>query len=145
LNSFHYFHAAENQLKHETGQVKLASIQARLLQCIYLLARSRVNQTFNNFATMVNLIFALGIHRKHRPTETDDLVDIECSKRTLWAAYMIDKYLASSVGRPQMIQDEDIDQELPMLVNDEDLSSSCLMTTNISGQSPMKACLYQIK
>ncbi len=125
--------------------MKLASIQARLLQCIYLLARSRVNQTFSKFATVVNLIFALGIHRKHRRIETDDLVDIECSKRTLWAAYMVDKYLSSSVGRPQMLRDEDIDQELPMIVNDEDLSSSCLMTGNTSGQSTMKACVYQIR
>lgn len=112
---------------------------------MYLLGRSRVNLACHTFATTINMIFGLGIHRKRRSKETDDLVEIECGKRCLWAAYTIDKYLASSLGRPQLLRDEDIDQELPMLVNDEDLSSSCLMTTNAQTQSPMKACVAQFR
>lgn len=145
LNSFHYFHAAENQLKTETGEVCLASIQARLLQCHYLLSRSRVNQTCSILATLVNFIFVLGIHKKQGPSENNDLVSIECAKRTLWQAYVVDKYIASSLGRPVFLRDEDIDQELPLMVNDEDLSPTSLMTTNSIVQSVMKAGVYHIR
>lgn len=143
--SFHYFHAAENQLRAETSEVCLASIQARLLQCHYLLSRSRVNQTCSILATLVNFIFVLGIHRKQSPSESDDLVSIECAKRTLWQAYVVDKYIASSLGRPVFLRDEDIDQELPLMVNDEDLLPTSLITTNSVVQSVMKAGVYHIK
>ena len=60
---------------------------------------------------MVNLIFAMGIHRKRRVgrSGSEDLVNIECSKRTFWAAYTVDKYMSSTLGRPQAFHDEDID------------------------------------
>lgn len=59
MSSFHYFHAAENQLKNETGEVCLATIQARLLQCIFLLGKSRVNQACSVLATMVVRIITM--------------------------------------------------------------------------------------
>jgi hypothetical protein len=146
LYSFHYFHAAENQLKNETGDVCLATIQARLLQCHFLLSRSRVNQTCSILATMTNFIFVLGIHRRHRPTESDDLVHIECSKRTLWQTYVVDKYIASSLGRPALLRDEDIDQDLPMMINDDNLSPTSLITTTTSKmRNVMEAGVYHIK
>ncbi|RYP21436.1 hypothetical protein DL765_002226 [Monosporascus sp. GIB2] len=41
---------------------------------------------------------------------------------TFWVAYMIDKYLAVVFGRPRLYHDDDIDQEFPDCVNDEDMT-----------------------
>ena len=48
-HSILYFQAAEHQLKMETGEIRLASIQARVLQCLYLLSRSRIVSVFSEF------------------------------------------------------------------------------------------------
>jgi mevalonate pyrophosphate decarboxylase len=91
---------------------------------------------------MVNMIFVLGIHRKKQKLNSDDLVQLECAKRTFWQAYMLDKYLACSLGRPPMLRDEDIDQDLPKMVNDEDLLPATLITTSSSVQ---RGSVYHIK
>lgn len=57
----------------------------------------------------------------------------------------MDKYLTSSLGRPQMLRDEDIDQQMPLIVEDDNLSSGFLQTINKDEQNPMKAAIFQIK
>lgn len=112
LLSIQYFLAADYQLQKETGRIQLTSIQARLLQCLYLLSRSRINQCWSTFGIIVNLSVALGLNRKqsHEVGGETDVVQIEGRKRTFWSAYILDKYLSCSLGRPQMFHDEDIDQ-----------------------------------
>ncbi|KAK9372327.1 fungal-specific transcription factor domain-containing protein [Lipomyces chichibuensis] len=124
-NSAVYFHAAERQLGIETGRPRLASVQARLVQCFYLLSCSRINHCRSLFGTTAHLIQALGLHRRQRHLSTQNTVDYieqECRKRVFWAAYNLDKYLSTVLGRPSIFHDNDIDQELPSLVNDEDIT-----------------------
>jgi len=52
----------------------------------------------------------MGLHRKHRISGEADLIDVECSKRAFWAAYLLDKYLGSAMGRPLMFHNADFDQ-----------------------------------
>ncbi|CZR64563.1 uncharacterized protein PAC_14461 [Phialocephala subalpina] len=143
--SFYYFQAAENQLTKETGEIRLATLQARLLQCMYLLSRSRINQCYSIFGTIVNFVYTLGLHRERRHSSTSDLLEIEMQKRVFWSAYIMDKYLSSSLGRPQLLRDEDIDQQLPLLVEDDHLTPGFLQTVSKDAQNPMQAAVYQIK
>ena len=55
-------------------------------------------------------MFSSGLNRAHKPSESQDLVEIECERRVFWAVYVMDKYLSSALGRPQLLRDEDIDQ-----------------------------------
>lgn len=36
----------------------------------------------------------------------------------------MDKYLSAVLGRPSIFHDDDLDQDLPSIINDEDLSST---------------------
>jgi hypothetical protein len=110
--SARYFQIADHQLSSETGEIRLTSVQARLCQCFYLLARSRVNHCWSLFGTTAHLILAIGIHRKRRVETSNgtDLVDIECRKRVFWCAYGLDNYLSAALGRPRTFHDDDIDQ-----------------------------------
>ncbi|KAG7140632.1 Thiamine repressible genes regulatory protein thi1 like [Verticillium longisporum] len=65
--SSRYFLAAENQLSKESGSIRLTSIQARLLQCYYLLMQSRVNHCWSQFGTVTNLALAIGLNRNKNP------------------------------------------------------------------------------
>jgi hypothetical protein len=124
FDSARYFQIADHQLSSETGEIRLTSVQARLCQCFYLLARSRVNHCWSLFGTTAHLILAIGIHRKRRVEASNgaDLVEIECRKRVFWCAYGLDNYLSAALGRPRTFHDDDIDQELPACVNDSDLT-----------------------
>lgn len=109
--SFQYYQAAERQLQGETGRIRLASVQARLCQCFYLLSQSCVNRAWNLFGTVTRLIHALGLHRKQvADAQVGDMVERECRKRTFWCAYVLDRYLGSMMGRPCALHDIDIDQ-----------------------------------
>ncbi|KAI5847048.1 finger protein [Morchella snyderi] len=141
-----YFHAAERYLSADTGPIRLTNVQARLCQCFYLLACSRLNHCRSLFGTIAHLIHALGLHRKPRKplastTTPIDHIEQECRKRVFWCAYNMDKYLSAVLGRPSIFHDDDVDQELPSEVNDEDLQrdgtaglggrSQCIMTAPV--------------
>lgn len=113
-----------HQLAKEGGPVRLATVQARLCQCYWLLGRSRVNHCWDLFGSTARLAFALGLHRKHIVDQTQRgtaYIDIDCGRRTFWSAYYLDMYLTVTLGRPRMFHNEDVDQELPSDVDDLDL------------------------
>ncbi|KAF2850382.1 hypothetical protein T440DRAFT_111802 [Plenodomus tracheiphilus IPT5] len=148
-NSARYFFAAENQLSKERGAVRLASVQARLLQCFYLLTQSRINHCWSLFGTLSHLAFAIGLHRGRRYDVSSrgkiDYVEIESRRRLFWCAYSLDKYLAAALGRPRTFKDEDIDQELPTIINDEDLHPTYMSTTSSRSHSIMMGPVEHIK
>ncbi|KAF1919355.1 fungal-specific transcription factor domain-containing protein [Ampelomyces quisqualis] len=146
-NSARYFFAAEHQLAKERGAVRLASVQARLLQCFYLLTQSRINHCWNLFGTLSHLALAIGLHRgkKCDPSGTVDYVVQETRRRVFWCAYSLDKYLAAALGRPRTFKDEDIDQELPTIVNDTDLHPQYINPTPSNSYCIMMAPVEHIK
>jgi hypothetical protein len=111
---------------------------------MFLLSRGRVHQCYSIFGTIVNFIYALGIHRQQNPWNKSDLLETEMQKRMFWSAYVTDKYLSSALGRPQMFRDEDIDQQLPLQVEDENLSPKVLKT-NEYVLNTVTGIIYQIK
>jgi hypothetical protein len=112
-------------LSIETGPPTLETIQARLGLCLFLLSSSRANQCWYIFGTTIQLVTALGLHRR-RPCKASKggttYIEQELRKRVFWSAYTLDKYLSVIFGRPRLLDDEDIDQDLPDEVNDEDMS-----------------------
>lgn len=149
--SARYFLAAEHQLQKEKGQVRLASVQARLAQCFYLLSRSRINHAWSLFGTTAHLALAIGLHRRRRPDApgtgagASHGVEAECRRRVFWCAYTLDKYLAAALGRPRALREEDIDQELPLCVDDADLSLEDPSAQSSRGQPLMRCAVAQIK
>lgn len=122
-----YFLSASDLTARETGLPRLESAQARILQVLYLLQTSRMNQAWYVFGNTVPIVSALGLHRiSHRYRNGGrpqmDYILSECRKRTFWVVYTIDKYLAVVFGRPRFYHDNDIDQEYPDRVNDEDMT-----------------------
>lgn len=111
----------------ETGLPKLESAQARLIQVLYLLMSSRFNQAWYAFGHALQVLSALGLHRREDrkrppPTYHRDYIEEQCKKRTFWVAYTLDKYLGVIFGRPRHYHDDDIDQDFPDAVNDEDMT-----------------------
>lgn len=148
LNSIIYselWHAASKYMSSvESGPPRLETIQARLGQCLYLLSSSRANECWYAFGTALQLVTALGLHRKlpaKLPRNGNTYLEQELRKRIFWSAYTLDKYLSVMFGRPRLLHDEDIDQELPEEMNDDDAmqedpvkrtgSEDCMMVASV--------------
>lgn len=105
---------------------KLESAQARLLQVLYLLQTSRVNQAWYLLGTVSQIVSALGLHRNSKAAAAarprPSYIQQQCGRRTFWVLYIIDVYLSVVLGRPRYLHDDNIDQEYPDSIADEDIT-----------------------
>ncbi|CZR52429.1 uncharacterized protein PAC_02306 [Phialocephala subalpina] len=122
-----FFAMAQQKLSAEDGAPTIESVQARLIQCHYLLSSSRPNQAWFTFGTAVQLTLALGLYQKRTVLECTSPITRECQRRLFWAIYTSDKYISIAIGRPTLIQEQLISQDLPEPVNDEDLTSTAIL------------------
>jgi Fungal specific transcription factor domain len=81
------------------------STQALLLMAVYMLTKSKRNTAFALLGMAVRSAYALGLHRE------DTLVvfnpDEQEARRNLWKSlFVMDRYLALSLGRPSAIFDD---------------------------------------
>ncbi|TLD09532.1 hypothetical protein PspLS_11861 [Pyricularia sp. CBS 133598] len=155
------FSMAQGLVQTETGLPKLESAQARLLQVLYLLQTSRVNQAWYLLGTVSQLVSAMGLHRKpsrnSRPATQrlrTDYIQQQCGRRTFWVLYTIDVYLSVVLGRPRYLHDDNIDQEYPDTVADEEMTPegernsgrASMDEDDIEGDdSPMEAVVQHAK
>ncbi|KAL1617195.1 hypothetical protein SLS54_007972 [Diplodia seriata] len=120
-----YYREAQSLLSKETGPATLESVQARFALVHYLLSTARSNQAWFTFGTTVQLAMALGLHRRRSLADRgESLILRECQRRLFWSMYTTDRYMSVMFGRPRWIQDDDISQEYPLSVNDEDLKAT---------------------
>lgn len=123
----HLFRFSMRLADQETGYPRLESAQVRIVQVLYLLTTSRFNHSWYVFGTALQLISALGLQRRadwrRRHKSAADYIEKQCSLRTFWTAYVLDNYLGVVFGRPRHFHDDNIDQDLPDRINDEDMSA----------------------
>lgn len=148
--SVRYYLAAEHHLTKERGSIRLTSVQARIMQCLYLITQSRVNHCWSIFGTVSHLALAIGLNRNKRceANSKNGLTEIEaeCRRRTFWCAYVLDVFLSVCLGRPRSFHDDDIDTELPSCVDDDNLSTDRITSPVPSKGLPlMLAPIEQMK
>ena len=133
----------------ETGFPSLESAQARLIHVLYLLTTSRMNRAWYTFGNVLQIIAALGLHRRPHGKRGaassggggGDYVRAQCSVRTFWAAYILDQHLGVIFGRPRHFHDEDIDQEFPESVDDELMTPQGVIEKQDDYGGPESDCL----
>ncbi|KAK0705980.1 fungal-specific transcription factor domain-containing protein [Lasiosphaeria miniovina] len=130
-NGDNFFSSALNLTDSDPAEPSLESVQARLLQSLYFLSTCRFTQARYTFSSTVQMIFAIGLHRRlgrnrglgsnvfFRP----DYASIQCQRRTFWSAVVLDRQLSMFFGRPGHFTADTIDQDLPDCVNDEDMGN----------------------
>jgi hypothetical protein len=118
VDSERFYQAAKSQLDRANVN-SLAALQAHFMVCLYLLFSSRINQAWIMMGIIVRLAQAMGLHRR---TVYRSVLENELGKRTFWSIYVLDRYLSVILGRPCALHDDDIDQELPSVLDDSELS-----------------------
>ncbi|KAL3486224.1 fungal-specific transcription factor domain-containing protein [Aspergillus germanicus] len=144
------FHAAMSLTESETGYPRVESVQARLIQVLYLLQTGRMSKAWYTFGNACQIISSLGLHRRQSRQqnafgEQSNYVAQQCAKRVFWTAYTIDKYLSVVFGRPRLLHDVEIDQEFPDPVNDEDMGRTGPLMSDGNDESHITSLIFHAK
>lgn len=59
--------------------------------------------------------------------------------------YNLDTYLSAALGRPRTFHDDDIDQDVPMCINDEQIQRQSLDLAATGHQSIMSGAVAHMK
>ncbi len=138
-----YFRDAQVKLASETGKLRIESVQARLAMCLYLLHTSRPNQAWYTLGITSQLIFALGMHRARAVTAPQlDAITGECRKRAFWAAFALDTWLGCILGRPALIHIDDVDQDFPAAVDDDEITAEGIVKSGLRRDPVIQGSIY---
>lgn len=144
-----YFKESSRLTESETGVPHLESAQARLVQVFYLLMTCRMNQAWYIFGSLLQIVSALGMHRKDgktlAPNRKTDYIHRQCRRRAFWTTYILDKYLGVVMGRPRHFHDFDIDQDYPDSVNDDEMSGTGRVESSDLEDCSIDAFIQNIK
>ncbi|KAJ5887865.1 hypothetical protein N7495_007906 [Penicillium taxi] len=111
------FFKAGRQLLEITDCRDLISLQAICFMILFLQSSAKLSTCYSYVGIALRSALRLGLHR----TVTADFnpVEREMRKRLFWVVRKMDVYVSTLLGLPQMLNDDDIDQEYPMEVDGE--------------------------
>ncbi|KAF9874032.1 hypothetical protein CkaCkLH20_08404 [Colletotrichum karsti] len=105
------------------------SVQALSLMAVYMLAVSKRNAAYAYFGMAVRSGFALGLHRVRENHFIFKSEEVRL-RRNLWRSlFVLDRFLAASLGRPVAIDEEECAQEA-LLVFEKNSDGDLVEVTN---------------
>lgn len=111
-----FYRASNESLPIALHNEDLAALRALLSLALYTLFATTGPSIWHVLGTALRLSTSLGLHKARPPT---NLIDDEMAKRAFWSLYNLDRLIASTLGRPLGIADEDITVSLPRELNDD--------------------------
>ena len=121
---FSYFKTARHMM--DIGDCRdLSSIQAVCFMIVFLQSSAKLSQCYAYVGVALRSALRMGLHRsavgKFGPIEA------ETRKRVFWVIRKMDIYVGAMLGLPQTLSDDDIDQELPLEVDDEYITTDGIL------------------
>ncbi|KAL2870691.1 putative C6 transcription factor [Aspergillus lucknowensis] len=111
-----FYRASNETLPIALHSEDLTALRALLSLALYTQFASTGPSVWHVLGTALRLATSLGLHKSRQAT---NLIDDEMSKRAFWSLYNFDRLIASTLGRPLGIADEDITVSLPRELNDD--------------------------
>ena len=95
----------------------LISLQTVIFMIIFLQSTAKLSTCYAHIGIALRTCCRLGLHRA---VNADfDVIEQEERKRIFWLVRKFDAYVGAMLGLPQMLCEDDIDQELPVEVDDD--------------------------
>lgn len=113
---YQYFNLAKSMLD-VTDCRDLLSIQALSMMILFLQGTAKLATCYSYIGVALRSCCRLGMHRKI--SGKFSIIEQEERKRIFWHIRKMDTYVGAMLGLPQMLSDEDVDQEFPAEVHDE--------------------------
>ncbi|KAG9232522.1 fungal-specific transcription factor domain-containing protein [Amylocarpus encephaloides] len=127
-----YFRAAR-QMMDVTDCRDLTSLQAVVFMVLFLQSTANLSTCYSYIGIALRSSLRMGLHRniahKFNPMER------EVRRRVFWIVRKMDTYVSALLGFPQMLSPDDIDQELPLEVDDEYISKTGILRMPVGKNS----------
>jgi hypothetical protein len=111
-----FYRASHQTLSLALQNEDLAAVRALLSLALYTMFATTGPSVWHVLGTAMRLATSLGLHKMR---SSASLVEEEMAKRAFWSLYNLDRLIASTLGRPLGIADEDISVGLPREFNDD--------------------------
>lgn len=113
---YHWFRCAR-QMIDLTDCRDLTGLQTMLYMILFLQSSARLSTCYAYIGIALRSSIRMGLHRS--VSNTFNPIETELRKRIFWIVRKLDIYVGALLGLPQMLSNDDIDQEMPMEVDDE--------------------------
>lgn len=121
---YQFFHAGKSMLDI-TDCRDLLSIQTVMFMILFLQGTAKLATCYAYVGIALRGCCRLGMHRKIKVNFNP--VEQEERKRIFWQVRKMDSYVGAMLGLPQMLNEDDIDQDLPAEVNDEYINEEAIL------------------
>ncbi|CAG8008833.1 unnamed protein product [Penicillium salamii] len=130
------FFKAGRQLLEITDCRDLPSLQAICFMVLFLQSSAKLSTCYSYVGIALRSALRLGLHRS--VAADFNPIERELRKRIFWVVRKMDVYVSTLLGLPQMLSDDDIDQEYPIEV-DGDFITTEGITQPPSNYTPLMA------
>ena len=121
LYSVRYFRAARSMLDI-TDCRDIVSLQAIIFMIMFLQSSANLSTCYSFIGVALRSAVRMGLHRNL--FSNFNPIEREVRRRVFWVVRKLDTYVAALLGFPKMLNEEDVDQELPIEVDDEYITAS---------------------
>ncbi|KAG0646975.1 Activator of stress 1 [Hyphodiscus hymeniophilus] len=131
---YKYFRAARYMMDI-TDCRDITSLQAILFMILFLQASANLSTCYSYIGIALRSSLRMGFHRNLAGNFNP--IERETRRRVFWVIRKMDTYVSALLGFPQMLSKDDIDQELPVEIDDEYITKD-----SISPMPPGTTSLY---
>lgn len=124
VSSYKYFRAAR-QIIDVTECRDITSVQVVLFMIIFLQSASNLSTCYSYVGLALRSAIRMGLHRNI--STGFNPIERETRRRVFWIIRKMDTYVSAQLGFPRLLSDEDIDQVLPLEVDDEFITKESIL------------------
>ena len=95
----------------------LTAIQTVIFMILFLQSTAKLSTCYAYVGIALRSALRMGLHRSL--SKSFNPIEAEVRKRVFWTIRKMDIYVGAMLGLPQTLSDEDIDQDYPIEVDDE--------------------------
>jgi hypothetical protein len=103
----------------------LTSLQAIVFMIMFLQSSSNLSTCYSYIGIALRSSLRMGLHRN--VAANFNPIERETRRRVFWIVRKMDTYVSALLGFPRMLSDDDIDQELPIEVDDEYITKDAVL------------------
>ena len=103
----------------------LTSLQTVLFMILFMQSSSRLSTCYTHIGIVLRSSIRMGLHRSI--SRNFNPIEQEIRKRIFWVVRKMDIYVAALLGLPMYLSDDDFDQENPLEIDDEFITSEAIL------------------
>lgn len=103
----------------------VVSLQAIIFMIMFLQSSANLSTCYSFIGVALRSAVRMGFHRNI--STNFNPIERETRRRVFWVIRKMDTYVAALLGFPKMLNEEDVDQELPIEIDDEYITTTGIL------------------